>query len=296
MASALPAALCWGKDGHYITCKITQDNLTEEARVAVRKLLTPYGKGDLASLCSWADNIKKMKKYNWSKPLHYIITPNVCNFNYSRDCHYEKEEDMCVAGAINNYTSQLEKYGTSSHGEHNLTEALLFLSHFMGDIHQPLHVGFASDRGGVDIKVWDTMIIEEAVKDFYYSNRTLMIQGIQTNISDNWSSDVPEWKNCSTSEFQDNWSNDVPKGNICSASECQDNWSNEWKICSTSAFPCPDRYASESIDLACNWAYMNATNGTTLRDDYFLSRLPIVEKQLAKAGVRLAETLNRIFS
>lgn len=40
--------------------------------------------------------------------------------------------------------------------------------------------------------------------------------------------------------------------------------------------------------------YMNFSNPHT--DDYFLSRLPIVEKRLAQAGVRLAATLNRIFT
>lgn len=40
--------------------------------------------------------------------------------------------------------------------------------------------------------------------------------------------------------------------------------------------------------------YMHFLNGDT--DEYFLSRLPVVEKRLAQAGVRLAATLNRIFS
>ncbi|KAF9587967.1 hypothetical protein IFM89_006292, partial [Coptis chinensis] len=75
-------------------------------------------------------------------------------------------------------------------------------------------------------------------------------------------------------------------------------------------------YASESIRLACKYAYRNATPGSTLTvgllcycfsiflylrsfvlaDDYFLSRLPTVERRLAQGGVRLAATLNRIFT
>ncbi|RWW24702.1 hypothetical protein GW17_00010989 [Ensete ventricosum] len=54
-------------------------------------------------------------------------------------------------------------------------------------------------------------------------------------------------------------------------------------------------HASESIRLACKFAYRNATPGSTLGDDYFLTRLPIVEKRLAQGGVRLAAVLNRIF-
>lgn len=48
--------------------------------------------------------------------------------------------------------------------------------------------------------------------------------------------------------------------------------------------------------LACKFAYRNATPGSTLKDEYFLSRLPIVEKRLAQGGVRLAAILNRIFT
>ncbi|XP_057853979.2 endonuclease 4 isoform X1 [Cryptomeria japonica] len=275
MDSALPGALCWGKEGHYATCKIAEALLSKAAADAVQQLLPDYAEGDLASLCSWPDEIKFWHKYHWSSPLHYIDTPDFrCNYDYSRDCHNAQgERDMCVAGAINNYTSQLTTYGTLSDERYNLTEALLFLSHFMGDIHQPLHVGFTGDLGGNTIivrwyrrkanlhHVWDNMIIETAVKDFYGSNLTLMIQGIQANISDIWSNDVSTWERCSTNK---------------NAS--------------------PNPYAVESIGLACKWAYRNATPGTILSDDYFLSRLPIVEKQLAKGAVRLAATLNHIFS
>jgi len=54
-------------------------------------------------------------------------------------------------------------------------------------------------------------------------------------------------------------------------------------------------YASESINLACNYAYKDDKQDATLEDDYFLSRLPIVEKRIAQGGVRLAALLNQIF-
>ena len=83
---------------------------------------------------------------------------------------------MCVAGAINNYTAQLQNYKNPSNTckrliiaikfydtylcswldlltefwiyIDNLTESLMFLAHFVGDIHQPLHAGFEADEGG----------------------------------------------------------------------------------------------------------------------------------------------------
>uniref|UniRef100_A0A0D6R1Z9 Aspergillus nuclease S1 n=1 Tax=Araucaria cunninghamii TaxID=56994 RepID=A0A0D6R1Z9_ARACU len=268
LASAFPAAQSWGKEGHTATCKIAQDLLNDKAADAVNKLLPDYAVGNLSSVCSWADEIKF--RYRWSSQLHYINTPdNKCNFQYSRDCHDDQgEKDRCVAGAINNYTAQLE----SSDGQYNLTEALLFLSHFMGDIHQPLHVGFTGDEGGntIDVHwyrqkqnlhhVWDSSIIETAMKDYYDSDLNQMIEAIQQNLTDSWSNDVPGWEKCSTNETA-----------------------------------CPNPYATESIRLACDYAYKDVTENAVLSDDYFHSRLPIVEEQLAKGGVRLAATLNRIF-
>nr|CAB3476443.1 unnamed protein product [Digitaria exilis] len=58
---------------------------------------------------------------------------------------------MCVVGAINNYTEQLYSYGKKT--SYNLTESLMFLAHFVGDVHQPLHVSYEEDEGGNTIIV-----------------------------------------------------------------------------------------------------------------------------------------------
>ncbi|KAL5579336.1 hypothetical protein UlMin_011778 [Ulmus minor] len=269
-----PETLGWGKDGHYAVCKIAEGYLTEEALAAVKQLLPDSAEGDLAAVCSWPDEIRF--HYHWSSALHYVDTPDFkCNYGYCRDCHDSAgRKDRCVTGAINNYTMQLSTYQDSLlESKYNLTEALLFLSHFIGDVHQPLHVGFLGDAGGNSIivrwyrrksnlhHVWDNMIIDSALKTYYNSDLAIMIQAIQKNITNDWSNDL-----------------------------------SSWAICAKNQTVCPDPYASESIRLACKFAYKNATPGTTLGDDYFLSRLPIVEKRLAQGGVRLAATLNRLFS
>ncbi|XP_017425842.1 endonuclease 4 isoform X4 [Vigna angularis] len=236
----LPTVLGWGKEGHYVICKIAQGYLSEGALFSVKQLLPDSAEGDLAAVCSWADEVRFNYHYRWSSALHYVDTPDFkCNYEYFN----------------------------------NLTEALLFLSHFVGDVHQPLHVGFIGDLGGNSITVrwyrrktnlhhvWDDMIIQSALKTFYNSDLSIMIQAIQRNITDNWSYDVSHWEHCAHNYTA-----------------------------------CPDRYASESISLACKFAYKNATPGSTLEDEYFLSRLPIVEKRLAQGGVRLAAVLNNIFA
>ncbi|CAN1826424.1 Endonuclease 2 [Linum perenne] len=277
----------WGIDGHFTVCRIAQPRLSDAAAAAVKQLL-PEDAEDLASLCSWADKVKF--RYHWSSPLHYIDTPdNLCAYSYNRDCKDETGEvGRCVDGAIQNYTTQLLTYNNNKNSfkksSDNLTEALLFLSHFMGDIHQilkmvwisgisqPLHVGFTSDRGGNTIDIhwytrktvlhhaWDDNIIMTAEDQYYDSKVEEFIDAIQKNITSGWSDLVPKWEACG--------------GNKAT---------------------CPTVYASEGIKAACDWAYKGVKEDSVLEDDYFESRLPIVKLRLAQAGVRLAATLNRIF-
>ncbi|PON78634.1 S1/P1 nuclease [Parasponia andersonii] len=260
----------WGFEGHFTVCRIAQSRLSKAAASAVEKLLSESAESELGSICIWADHVKF--RYHWSSALHYIDTPDsLCAFQYDRDCKDENDaKGRCVAGAINNYTTQLLTYNNQP--QYNLTEALLFLSHFIGDIHQPLHVGFTSDRGGntIDVHwytrkqnlhhVWDSNIIETAEQKFYNSNVEDLVQAIQHNITTEWADRVKGWETCSLNKTA-----------------------------------CPDIYASEGIKAACDWAYRGVNEGSVLEDDYFRSRLPIVNLRLAQGGVRLAATLNRIF-
>lgn len=260
----------WGKEGHYMVCKIAEQYLTETTSSAVLELLPEVAGGELAAVCSWADEMRF--RYRWASPLHYINTPGVCNYAESRDCHNSKgEKGMCVVGAINNYTNQLQTFGESPN-KYNLTESLMFLAHFVGDVHQPLHVGFENDEGGNTIivhwyrrksnlhHVWDVSIIETAMEDYYNDDMNTMLEAIQVNITDAWSDEVDGWDKCRNKRVT-----------------------------------CANTFASESINLACNYAYKEVEQDSTLGDEYFFSRLPIVEKRIAQAGVRLAMILNTIF-
>ncbi|PKU85904.1 Endonuclease 1 [Dendrobium catenatum] len=243
----VPEAQSWSKEGHMLTCKIAQELLEEDAAEAVKNLLPRYVEGDLSKLCTWPDQIRLWYKYRWSSPLHFIDTPDGdCSFNYARDCHDQHgNEDMCVAGAVRNFTEQLMHYREgSSDRRYNLTESLLFLSHFMGDIHQ----------------VWDRDIILQAMSKYYEKDLDVFLKDLQKNLTTGmWSNEIPSWV------------------------DCEDLSS------------CTDEYAAESIGLACDWGYKNVTNGETLADEYFDSRLPVVMKRIAQGGVRLAMILNRVF-
>lgn len=272
----ITGSIAWGHHGHYAICKIAEGYLSKDALAVVKQLLPESAEGELAAVCSWADLFQVRSHYYWSRALHFVDTPDYrCNYDYCRDCHdYAGRKNRCVTGAIYNYTLQLTSacHYPSSDIKYNLTEALMFLSHFIGDVHQPLHCGFLGDLGGNRIHlhwyrrksnlhhVWDTEIIDTAVKRFYDKDLSIMIEALQQNITENWSNYVESWEECGSNRTV-----------------------------------CPDPYASESVNLACKYAYKNATPGSTLGDEYFLSRLPVVEKRLAQSGIRLAATLNRIF-
>ncbi|XAR52418.1 hypothetical protein NMG60_11020499 [Bertholletia excelsa] len=261
----------WGEDGHVSVCRIAQARLSEAAAAAVKKLLPESANEDLASLCLWPDLIRRQPEYLWSASLHFVNTPGVCNYDYSRDCKdVYGEKERCIVAAINNYTTQLLTYDKPN-SQYNLTEALLFLSHFFGDIHQPLHCGFVSDKGGNAIRVhwytketnlhrvWDDDIIGVSEERTYNSVQGF-VDAIQKNITGEWADEVVAWETC--------------VGNKTT---------------------CPDTYASESVKSACNWAYKGVSQGSKLADEYYYTRSPIVNLRIAQGGVRLAATLNRIF-
>jgi hypothetical protein len=103
----------WSKEGHILTCRIAQNLLEAGPAHVVENLLPDYVKGDLSALCVWPDQIRHWYKYRWTSHLHYIDTPDqACSYEYSRDCHDQHGlKDMCVDGAIQNFTSQLQHYG-----------------------------------------------------------------------------------------------------------------------------------------------------------------------------------------
>jgi hypothetical protein len=105
-------------------------------------------------IASWADNIlypdtdPDYLNWQWSKQLHYVDTQDwACVYDREKDCNWTSGQ-RCVDGAIQNYTGRL---ADSQEDPIQREQALQFLIHFIGDAHQPLHAGFAGDRGGNEI-------------------------------------------------------------------------------------------------------------------------------------------------
>lgn len=132
----------WGKNGHRIVGEIAQLNLDKNAAREVKKLL---GNEDLARVSTWPDEIRSDKKYNYTAPWHYVSIPTGKTY-----FDQKRVADGDVIFALFQFEETLrDKKATVEQKK----DALRFMVHMMGDLHQPLHVGLAEDRGGNNVRL-----------------------------------------------------------------------------------------------------------------------------------------------
>ncbi len=151
LITCFTSVIGWGRDGHIIVADIAQSLLTNETTEFVRLHLPLEINGNMSNVSIWADNIlyentePNYLNWRWSSPLHYVNTQDwSCVYDRQNDCNWSNGRE-CVDGAIQNYT---ERLANTELDDIQLEEALKFIIHFIGDVHQPLHGGFASDLGG----------------------------------------------------------------------------------------------------------------------------------------------------
>ena len=161
----------WWDLGHRIVARLAETRLTPHTREAVRDILEGQS---LADASVWADNIRQYR--HDADKLHYVNIP-LADTRYVPERHCPGGQ--CIIAAIEQERHLLADPAASS-GQR--AEALRFLIHFMGDMHQPLHVGDDGDRGGnlraviflghpTDLhKVWDGELIDSSVanQDVYF--------------------------------------------------------------------------------------------------------------------------------
>jgi hypothetical protein len=131
-------ALAWGADGHRLVATVAEGFLTPAARAEAASLLALEPGATLASVSTWADEVRNPATAAW----HYV------NFPRGETCTYSAERlctgSACVVSAIEQQTAILASAAPAA--ERLL--ALKYVVHFVGDVHQPLHAGYADDKGG----------------------------------------------------------------------------------------------------------------------------------------------------
>lgn len=235
----------WGKTGHRVIGEIAQKNLTTKSLEALDALLD--GKS-LAFVSTFADEIRSDKKYDYLAPWHYV---NIPSDKCYQDLPPKPEGDIIYA--INHCIQGLKNHRTTKDDK---AFYLKLLVHFVGDIHQPLHVGRAEDRGGNDISI------------FWF--------GEKTNLHTLWDSQLIDHYEMSYTEL----SAHLPKMGKEQKIQLQNTAVVDW--------------AHESQKYAAK-IYREVPPKSKLEYVYHYQNFDLVRQRLLVAGLRLAAILNSIF-
>ena len=189
----------WGPAGHHVVAMIAEARLSPATADKIRKILLD-GSYTLAQISTCADAVRDTGQHHkpWpgeemcgmlagplpadTGPWHYIDIPAP---KYEKSLAQYCPGDNCVVAMLKKFTDTLR----NSKDDAQRRSALLFVVHFMGDIHQPLHCAErACDKGGnselVNFflggkqrpkenlhKVWDTDLVDKAMADAQISDQ-----------------------------------------------------------------------------------------------------------------------------
>ena len=235
----------WGKTGHRATGEIAEKYLTKKARKEINKLLDGFS---ITYVSNYGDEIKSDSKYRKFSPWHYVNFP----FDSTYEAHPKSDKGDLIVG-INTCIEVLKDENSSREDK---VFHLKMLIHFIGDLHQPMHIGLAEDKGGNDLQVrWFN-------------------QG--TNLHAVWDTKMIESYGMSYTELAAN-AKKLSKQQI---EFIQNGTVVDWMY--------------ESREL-CKDIYKSAEIGEKLRYRYSYDYMETVRLQLQKGGIRLAVILNDIF-
>lgn len=177
MAASSPA-FAWGKTGHRVTGAIAQAYLSDEAIAAIRDILGPE---DAAEGSTWPDFMRASPDDFWrseANPYHYVTIPKGKAY---ADVGAPADGDAITALKL--FTDILRDPDAPREDK---ALALRFIVHIIGDLHQPLHAGDGTDRGGNDVevtffgresnlhRVWDSGMIDN--EQLSYSEMAAWLQ------------------------------------------------------------------------------------------------------------------------
>lgn len=171
------AALAWGPKPHEAIWMAAQEMLAPQAAEAVRELLSPHSG---IGISWWADVYRRQPDGGDTARWHYVNIPlDAPGFDRARDCAPGEGDralpgGACVVAAVE---AMAERVGDPELARPVQQQALAFLIHFVGDLHQPLHVADNEDRGGNLLWVrvgrrtlrfhalWDTLVVTAIEED-----------------------------------------------------------------------------------------------------------------------------------
>ncbi len=248
--SLMPSSVyAWGKQGHEIVALVAEERLDNGVRGEVHALLNGT---TFIQASTWADEERTPE----TKPWHFVNIPFTENrYDATRFC----PEAQCVVGQIERCRAVLADSTAEQSQRH---QALKYLIHFVADLHQPLHAGDKTDRGGNEV------LVEFLGQTMNAVSRT------PWNLHAVWDSGILEREVTGVHQYAERlnaWLRVQPAGAF------QDGSVVDW--------------AMESHMIAKESVYAFPPT-RQLGEDYYRASVPVLNAQLAKAGVRLAKLLN----
>lgn len=280
-------ALAWGDSGHRTVCAIAFASLTPTARAETIRLLgtdpailgPDRRNADYGWACTYPDHPAQNGPQRRS-PEHYVNYPRTLRrVTVSTGC---AGEPLCVLTGIASDHATLRNRAAGDRERH---AALVYLGHWLGDIHQPLHASFRDDQGGNQIAVtqpcrsslhstWDTCIFQ---------------------LSQGWDSGAPSIETVQT--LAANWNASVPNARRAA-------WlrSAPWQWAAESYSIARARWTAYCVQRGrvCRYSTSAATyvegapkRSVSIDQAYRTRAAPVIRERMTRAGVRLAHWLNR---
>jgi hypothetical protein len=244
------SAFGWGGEGHSLIARIAEAQLTPAVHAKVVEILG--ANVSMASVASWADEIRRQRAE--SGTWHYIDIPiDKPHLDMARDC----PKGDCVIRKIADFEMVLRDPNTPAVQRR---EALMFLIHFVGDMHQPLHDSDNKDKGGNDVHV--------------------VYQGRPTNLHSLWDSGLLG----SMGKEGDLFPTYLKEA---------ERHAKKWSKGSVEAWS--DQSHKEAVKITYGDLPKAAPGAPiTITDEYVAKADPVVREQIEKAGDRLARVLNEV--
>lgn len=180
----------YGYKMHSYLGRLTDGYLTHNEPELYSKVISLLNGQTIETVSSWADKIKRNKKYSWTKNLHYIDILE-CRKNYDKNVIDKYCNNSCIVSALQDFTNSIKynfNYTYQMSNGYNFTnsELLKLIIHFVQDFSQPMHL-LGYDRGGNSFKVnmfkngknissnlhfiWDSMLPEYFVNNYRYTTK-----------------------------------------------------------------------------------------------------------------------------
>jgi hypothetical protein len=247
-------ARAWGDQGHRVICEMAIRLVQPNTRAEIQKLISNDDRfSSFSDACTWPDHPRQRASE------HFVNLPRDSDGLHSERC---PGASACVVTAIK---KDFEVLSSNNASQAKKLESLKFLGHWVGDVHQPLHISFEDDRGGNNVLVtgecgsnlhsaWDRCLVLKATGEDAGAAATELMKTITPAKIESWThSDPKDWANES----------------FAIAEQAQT------KYCIRQGASCDQPSEKVKIDAA----YVDANT-------------PILREQLQKAGVRLAHLLD----